>query len=401
MDYHPASGLMIVTFLRVRPGVPITLGAFCTTDYPTAGSSPKIWRFPNPFANELRSSDFEFITDKDGLKKLNPLLKPDEQWDDSVIFPDEVERIISVYQVTIDEKCNRVYFVDNGQVTYNLNTTYVMQKPALVVVELPTDGCSARNFPIIRRAEFPDGIAAKGSDGFSHIALDHQPGDSCDDLFLYIPNIFHKYLTVYDYKENEFWTIEHETFQPVIAESNFIFDETLAYDLALGPLSIALGHADENGEKTVYYASIASTGLYAVSTKVLRDKSKSNEIQHSEDFRIIGYRGCDHQILKTIIDDTHGVMFFSEVQSNQIRCWNMSKPLNSDNIGVVYESKDLKFGLQMFIDSLGYLWFHSTRLPLIYKTDLPLNLDEVNSRIFRVKVTDAIRGTICVNEQEV
>ncbi|XP_055680093.1 L-dopachrome tautomerase yellow-f2-like [Lutzomyia longipalpis] len=422
MGYHPASGLMIVAFLRRRPGVPTTLGAFCASEY-SHGSSPRIWRFPNYHVNEFRATDFEYFTDIYGRKQWNPLNKyaynqfnsafntgyNNYQWnlqpyrfkkDVSHIttgLPLEVQRIVAVYHITIDERCNRVFFVDNGQVTYNHNTTYIIQKPALVVVGLPTNGCHLRNFPTLRRVEIPDRITARGADGFMHVTLDYQPGDSCDDLFLYITNTFHNYLTVYDYKKNDFWSFEHETFNPIAAESHFVFDKSFTYQLNMGILSVALGYPDQYGDRVAYYTPVAGIAQYAVSTKVLKDKSKSDFYYTPSDFAIMGYRGCNHQSLKTVIDYTYGVMFYSETQSNQIRCWNISQPLNPDNIGVVYESEELTFGAQMFIDSLGFLWFHSTQIPVVYSSDVPLNLDQVNTKLFRVRVSDAIRGTVCAN----
>ncbi|XP_055680094.1 L-dopachrome tautomerase yellow-f2-like [Lutzomyia longipalpis] len=421
MGYHPASGLMIVTFLRTRPGVPITLGAFCANEY-SLQSSPKIWKFPNPYVNDLKAADFEYFTDIEGRTHTNPVSKnPYNQWENSfynrfqknqfypfgqfpfqrdvVGFGNErpvnIQRIVSVFHITVDERCNRVFFVDNGQLTYNRNETYAIQKPALVVVGLPANGCHIRNFPVLRRVEFPDHVIAKGSDGFVHITLDYQPGDSCDDLYLYIANIFYNYLTVYDYKQNDFWTFEHETFLPITAESFFVFDKIFNYQLNMGIASVALGYPDDNGDKTAFYNTVAGTGQYAVSTKVLRDKSKSDVYYNPNDFEIMGYRGCNRQIVKSVVDYTTGVMFYSELQSNQIRCWNISKPLNPDNIGVVYDSEDYKSGVQIFVDSLGYLWFHTTYVPFVYSSDTPLNLNEVTYKIYRVKVLDAIRGTIC------
>lgn len=61
MGYHPQSGLMIVAITRTRPGVPITMGAFCVKFY-SVGSSPKIWAFPDNEANLLKSSDYDSIT---------------------------------------------------------------------------------------------------------------------------------------------------------------------------------------------------------------------------------------------------------------------------------------------------------------------------------------------------
>ncbi|XP_055697717.1 L-dopachrome tautomerase yellow-f2-like, partial [Phlebotomus papatasi] len=318
--------------------------------------------------------------------------KPDNQLN--------IHRIISVFHITVDEKCNRLFFMDNGNLQYYRNTTYLIQNPALWVFELPLNGCVTRKFPVIRRVELPNKITAKGANGFMHVVLDYQSENTCDDLVLYITNAFYSYLTVYDYKKDQFWTFEHHTFQPVIAESHFIFRNTFDYDMPLGLFSLTLGYRDKYGDNIAYYTSVAGTAQYAVSTKLLKDRTKSPANFNPDDFRIMGYRGCNHEPLRSVIDYTYGVMFTSEVQSNEIRCWNINKPLNPDNIDVVYKSDKLFFGPQMFIDSRGYLWFESSHIPVLYFSDIPLDLNQVNGRLFRIKVSDAIRGTVCEDDDQ-
>ncbi|XP_059611727.1 L-dopachrome tautomerase yellow-f-like [Phlebotomus argentipes] len=353
--------------------------------------------------NALNESDFSMPVEKVEFRRLTPL-------DDDNLFADtktiekvpsgdqlpfkqrrsvvtiekssEEKRIISVFYFTVDEKCDRVYFMDNGNLQYYQNTTYSIQKPSLWVIGLPSDGCKTRNFPIIRRSELPERISAKGSNGFMVVTPDYQ-SDSCEDVFFYIANLYYNYLVVYDYKNDEFWSFEHESFHPIIAESNFVFKSALNYYAPLGMFNVALGYPDENGDRLAYYSPIASTAQFAVSTKILKDKSKSSANLTQDDFELIGYRGSGHQTVGTVIDYTHGVMFYAESQSYQIRCWNIKKRLNPDNI-----------------DSKGYLWFNMNHIPVIWSTDIPLNVQEVNSRFFRVKVSDAIRGTVCEDKDK-
>ncbi|XP_059611732.1 L-dopachrome tautomerase yellow-f2-like [Phlebotomus argentipes] len=417
--FHPASKLVVVTIGRLRPGVPTSLGAYCLNEF-NFGKSPRIWGFPNYEINELHDVDFLRGTEEErGRKVWNkpgdltrtekyyynnfhnkyPYLQQIPFYDKP--FPIKVgpfydlDRIISVFHVTVDEKCNRLFFIDNGQVQYNQSATYAIQKPALVVMELPANGCHSRVFPIVRRTELPDKIIEKGSYGFAHVVLDYQSESSCDDLFLYITNPLYNFLMVYDFKNNDFWTIDHQTFQPILTESSFVFDKTFEYQMPLGLYSVSLGFPNEAGDRTAYYTQKAGTAQYEVSTRVF--KEKSNPVTTVEDFAIMGYRECKHQSSKTVIDYTYGVMFYAEIQTNQVRCWNIKKPLNPDNIGVVFESENFVGGIQMFIDSQGYLWFHSSEVPVIFASELPLDLTKVNNRIFRIKVSDAILGTVCEN----
>ncbi|XP_055680104.1 L-dopachrome tautomerase yellow-f2-like [Lutzomyia longipalpis] len=410
MAYHPASGLMIVDIVRLRPGVPLTLGAFCTRDY-KKGSSPKIWGFPDYELNALEATDFanekinkrswdqggfnqsqDFRTHQNYVHKI-PIYGEPPNVAIEPLF--EIKRIIAVFHTTIDEKCNRVFFVDNGEFQYYQNTTYTVQKPSLWVLGIPEDACTSRNFSVIRRLEVSDRIAAKGS-GFTQIYLDYT-SDYCDDLFLYITNPFVGYLMVYDYRKSEFYYFDHETFLPILSESYLVFNEKFHFQMNLGIFAISLGYPDKYGQKIAYYTDIASTAQYEVSTAILRDRRKSPENYRKDDFRIMGYRGDHHQCFKTLIDYETGVMFYSEAQSNQIRCWNIKRPLNPDNIDVVFESEKFDFGLQMFLDSQGYLWFLYNVVPIIWASDKPLDLNQVNTRFFRMKASEVIRGTVCEN----
>ncbi|XP_059611733.1 L-dopachrome tautomerase yellow-f2-like [Phlebotomus argentipes] len=410
--YHPASGIFIVTIDRLRPGIPTSLGAFCVNDYNLTSNtnSPKFWGFPNYRINELQDYHFWSIKARHNenavLNKLQDFTPVEEynsksyidrnpQWHQTSFYKKQsFKKIISVFHLTIDDKCNRVFFMDNGQVQYYQNTTHIMQKPALWAITLPENGCETRSFPTDRHAELPDNVAAKGSNGFVHVFLDYQLGNSCDDLFVYTTNTFYNHLTVYDYSKHEFWTIHHQTFEPVVSESYFIFDKTFHYQMNMGLYSMSLGYPDKFGDRTAYYTLTAGTAQYEVSTKVFKDRNYSAN-QKPDDFRIMGYRGCNHQSFKTVIDYTHGVMFYSEIQTNQLRCWNIKKPLNPDNIGIVFESEYFDSGLQTFVDSKGHLWFYSSQMPILLTSDLPLDLNKVNNRIFRTKVSYAIRGTVC------
>ncbi|XP_055680085.1 L-dopachrome tautomerase yellow-f2-like [Lutzomyia longipalpis] len=421
IGYHPASGLMLVNIFRCRPGVPITVGAFCVKNY-KYGSSPKIWGFPNYELNTLQASDYaggneddlsqrEFYNKNYFKREGNYYAKGGHYYTDyyeyynfkpnylraslsSLSQPVGHKRIISALHTVIDEKCSRVFLLDNGVLQFYPNTTYNVQKPALVEISLPSDGCENKNFPITRRSEVPDRISSKGSNGFMYMTMDFQTEGSCDDLFLYITNPFNSYLVVYDYRKDKFWAFDHETFKPVISESHFVFDN-LHLDMPLGVMSMALGYPDEDGDRTAYYLPFASTAQYAVSTKILKNSKLSPNKFNQDSFKIMGYRGCGHEVDKMAIDYTYGVIFFVEIRSKEVRCWNINKPLNPDNIGVVYKSDKTFFYSQMFIDSRGYLWFHSSHVPIEFLTLQPLNLQEVNSRSFRVKVSDAIKGTVC------
>ncbi|GAB0088332.1 hypothetical protein DMENIID0001_027350 [Sergentomyia squamirostris] len=104
------------------------------------------------------------------------------------------------------------------------------------------------------------------------MTLDYR-SDNCNDFLAYIANFFGNYLTVYDYKKDDFWTIEGDpSFQPIIAESYLVYDNYLNYQLPAGLTDIVLGYPDKYGDRTAHYIAVASTAQYAVSTKFLKNQ---------------------------------------------------------------------------------------------------------------------------------
>ncbi|XP_055680108.1 L-dopachrome tautomerase yellow-f2-like [Lutzomyia longipalpis] len=404
IGYHVASGVMLVVIVRARPGVPVALGAFCAKEY-ESGSSPKIWGFPNYEVNTLPDKSFSAAPLEDDKK--GELLTFGEQglpyghnlpiyYEPSpAIGSQELDKLVTLYYVTIDDKCNRVFFVDIGVVNYYRNTTYYVQNPALVAIDLPTNGCDSRDFPTNRRAEFPPNIAARGNDGYGSVVLDYQASGECDDLFLYIPNAFYDFLLVYDYKNDKFWNVNHETFHPVLPESFFIFDKTFPFQAPFGIYPITLGQSDENGDRKFYYAPMASLNLFSVPTNILKDSTKSPDKYGEDDFKLVGQKESHHQSTSVVIDHNTGVMFFGGTESNQILCWNTKKPFKPENIEVIYESENLLVAYDVKIDAENNLWFISNHIPVIFFSDNALDLNEINTRVFRVKVADAIKGTVC------
>ncbi|GAB0094203.1 hypothetical protein DMENIID0001_094580 [Sergentomyia squamirostris] len=406
---------MIATVARLRPGVPSTLNAFCTTDYPK-GSSPRLQGFPNYQKNMLRASFYEGTLAS--FRKLNTTTSTqsafpwtsknysssyfnyyfDEREQHNYQLYSKVPKddftIISTYFSTIDDKCSRLFVVDNGVLHYSLITTYVVQDPAIIVFDLPSNACTNRNYPVLRRIVIPTHLY-KIAAGWVYITLDYQPKGSCDDLFLYIANLFDYSLIVYDYKRGEFSPIvfADPSMEPVIAESDYNFSPELSWKYFLGIVNVVLGRQDKDGYRNAYYGPGSSFAEYSVSTKILKNFKKP---YNPNDFHLLGYRGCNSQTYTQVIDRSLDVIYFTRINSYKgVSCWNMKEPINPDNIGVVFESEELHYISSMFLDQDGYLWFHTSHLPYMFLTVAPLNISDVNSKTFRVKSSEAIKGTIC------
>ncbi|GAB0094191.1 hypothetical protein DMENIID0001_094460 [Sergentomyia squamirostris] len=411
LSLHEPSGLMIITVGRIRVGVPTTLNAFCLSDY-EKGTSPRIWGFPDYNKNTLKPSYYG--GSEDGSRALNYKPMPMKyspgyfkyffggKDDDATRklhnkrkrpYSDEDFTIVAVYSPVIDSNCNRLYIVDLGTLQNTGVGTFRVQNPAIIVFDLPSDGCIRRQFPVLRRLEIPSHLW-KNPMGFIHLTIDQEPKGSCDDAFIYIPNIFDNTLVVCDYKKGKFWSFTDQSMLPVYAESHMLFKDYFHYSLPIGIMNIALGYPDKDGDRNAYYAPGASFGEYAVSTKVLKD-SKQSFKYIPEDYYMLGYRGCNTQSIFQLFDLSTGVIFFGEMQSHRVSCWNVKKPISADTVGVVFESEELHFVSDLTLDSDGNLWIMTDQLPITYFTDKPMDLSKITSQIFRVKTSEAVRGTVC------
>ncbi|XP_059612752.1 L-dopachrome tautomerase yellow-f-like [Phlebotomus argentipes] len=412
IEYHHYSKLMFGIVVRLRPGVPSTLNAFCTTDY-AKNSSPRYWGFPNYEVNQLKASYYGQTRDAGrqleqkhsnysagyfnyffGGSRHSLQYGTQKHYKKTYNSVDGFN-IVSSHHLIVDNRCNRLYALDSGTLHYSATEIYTVQLPAILVFDLPLNGCQTRNFPVIRRVEIP-GYLFNNPVGYNFLSLDQQPKGTCDDVYVYASNAFDNRVLVYDYKKNSFWNVEHTLMKPFIAESYMLFREDYNYQLPLGVVNIALGWPDKNGDRPAFFTPGSSQAQYVFSSKYLKNpKSFSYKHGFKDYITLLGYRGCGSQAYREVFDESTGVMFFAEMQSNKLTCWNTALPISPDTVGVVFESEALQFISGLLIDPTGYLWFHSSQVPIDYLTQIPLDITDVNSRTFRIKVPDAISGTVC------
>ncbi|GAB0094201.1 hypothetical protein DMENIID0001_094560 [Sergentomyia squamirostris] len=403
LSHYAPGKLSIVTIARVRVGIPSTLNAFCDDDY-EKGSSPRLFGFPNFQKNTLKpyfyNAGRNYGRSTGGRGRYSPgyykYFNSTSQFEGRkyhnskpYFSSDDDYTLVSVIVPSIHRECDRFYAVDTGVLEYGSSGSYKVQSPAIIIYQLSPNVCSTRQIPLINRMDIPNHVY-KNPAGFQRITVDPDPKGSCDDVYYYLPNIYDNRLVVCDYKRGEFWYLTDETMNPVYAESHMSYDG-FQYSFPAGISVVNVGSADKDGNANAYYAPIASYGLYATNTKLLKDNKRSYKVGWT-DFITLGYRGCDRQSLTQNLDGATGVMFIQQMQFKQVRCWNTKHPLNSDTIGVVYQADDLDFVADIALDADGYVWFLSGKFLKQYLTDVPLTHV---SKIYRAKVTDIIRGTVC------
>lgn len=100
------------------------------------------------------------------------------------------------------------------------------------------------------------------------------------------------------------------------------------------------------------------------------------------------------QATANYLDEKSGVIFMTQVNRNAIACWNPMKPLSADTLGLVaQDDKALIFPNDLTVDKEDQLWVLSDKMPVfIYKS---LDSNDINYRIFKTKISEAIKNTPC------
>ncbi|GAB0088325.1 hypothetical protein DMENIID0001_027280 [Sergentomyia squamirostris] len=384
IGYHAKSGTMVVTIPRRQPGIPATVSGFCAKDW-KSGTSPKLFPIPSDNLNALKDKYFSEAREMTSTESLSRKERS------TANIAENLKNIISVNSPIIDSKCNRLWFLDTGVIWYP-DQIIVVQRPSLWVVNLPEKPCSKDAFKVIKRIEFAEEEIGDLSN-LGDLALDFAKDGSCDDVHVYIPDSLGRQIVVHDYRGGKTWAFRgHFSFDPVIRESALIAGDH-QYVVEEGVSSLTLGWRDSSGYRAAYYIPLSGTGQYAVSTQVLKDETRAPGNFHPEDFKLIGYRGQQLQANRHVFDPKNGIIFYADAQEQNIRCWNVRRPMTPDHIGVTNFNATHVDGLDLSIDSRGYLWILANN-PLKFK-DSGIDAKAVNTRIFRMSISDAIEGTAC------
>lgn len=304
-------GRLFVTVPRRRNGIPSTLNFINITAEGTE-KSPKLRAYPSFEQNQFRDS-------ADGL--------------------------VSVYRTTVDAVCQRLWFVDTGMLelpskcqllkviiclviliaSFFADDKQQIKRPSIWIVDLNTDR-------LIHRFEVPENIVHTGR-GLASIAVD-VTSNQCGHAFAYIPDLVKSRMYVYSMAENSMWAFDHNYFHFDPLGGDFsVGGQTFRWDD--GIFSITLGPSLWDGSRVVYFNAMASNEQFAVSNKVLKNKGNAARSDHGSDFYHVGSRGPNKQSTIHQYDPDTGVLFFAEIQTNGIGCFNTNHPLSAAHLGIV------------------------------------------------------------------
>ncbi|EDW06433.1 protein yellow [Drosophila mojavensis] len=309
----------------------------------------------------------------------SPELIPYPDWRSNTAG-DCANSITTAYRIKVDE-CARLWVLDTGTVGIG-NTTTNPCPYAVNVFDLTTN-TRIRRYELRPEDTNPNTFIA-------NIAVD--VGKTCDDAMAYFSDELGYGLITYSWEQNKSWRFSaHSYFFPDplrgdynIAGLNFQWGEEGIFGMALSPIR-------SDGYRTLYFSPLASHRQFAVSTRILRDESRTEDSYH--DFIALDERGPNsHTTARVMSDD--GIELFNLIDQNAVGCWHSSMPYTPQFHGIVdRDDVGLVFPADVKIDENKNVWVLSDRMPVFLLSDLDYN--DVNFRIYTAPLGVLIENTVC------
>lgn len=350
--YHRAKhgSVVFITIPRIQNGIPVTLG-YVTNDVSSEG---------------------------------NPLIAPYPSWEWNRLG--HCDAMTSVFRVQVDS-CDRLWVIDTGK----LEDRQIC-RPQLLSFSLRTN-------KVLSQYKFPKD-QFKDDSLFVTIAVDiRNSGDRCHDTFVYIADVTGFGLLVYDHRNSRSWRITNNLFYPYPPHGTFhIKGDT--FDLMDGILGLALSPLKQDGDRILYFHSLASRVESWVPTSTIRNYSLFEEHSDSapRSFRPFAMERSSQSAAQAM--DENGVLFFGLLSDLALGCWNsITHPeYGGTNTEVVVVNPDtLQFpsGLKIITAKNGRqeVWILTSSFQKFMTGAMSSN--ETNFRIQAGYVDELIRGTKC------
>ncbi|XP_046980520.1 L-dopachrome tautomerase yellow-f2-like, partial [Schistocerca americana] len=370
-DYQPRNNLplglavwrdrLFLTVPRRKAGVPATLGYVDIDRKSTARRSPALRPYPNWETNRL------------GRGPTSRGSAP---------------RITSTYRVWVDP-CDRLWVVDTGLADPGNGTVVTITAPQILVFNLLNDRPIFNYY--LKEADY------RPNSFFAHIAVD-VTADRCAEAFAYLPDLGSYAMVVFDLARMSSFRVQHHFFffEPQHGDYRIA---GLDFQWTDGVFSAALSAPDpaDGGFRTLYFHALSATTEYAVSTRLLRNRTAAGTTPWFRSFRAVGSRGPSGQSTGSFLDEETGVLFQMEVNNHRVTCWNSRTglPMSPATIGVVApdDGRSFVYPSDIKVDARGDLWFVNNVLPVLLYGEV--DSKAYNYHVFTGRVSDVIRGTVC------
>ncbi|XP_020714005.1 protein yellow isoform X2 [Ceratitis capitata] len=324
-------------------------------------------------------------------KERSPALRPYPDWGShSNIQELDCSKLISVYRSSIDS-CGRLWVIDSGIVNATANLNQICQ-PKIVAFDLATDK------RVVSFTLPPDQV--KQDSLHSNILADVLT-DQCENAYVYVTDVWRFGMVVYSLAENRSWRVTNYNFIPNPIASDFnVYGLNFQWLDGVFGMSLSLDEEVKRptAERILYFHPMASFKEFSISTKLLQNESlwpaRAQEI--AKYFVEIGDRGNLGQSSSAGIA-RNGIMFYTQVHRDNVACWNTAKPYVRANLAMLLSRGQnlVQFPNDLKVDKERDqgLWVMSNKLP-IYLYGM-LDYSEVNFRIVRASVSDAIHNSVC------
>lgn len=313
----------------------------------------------------------------------SPLLTPYPSWEANFVPPqpqEQCDTLTTVYRIKADA-CDRLWVLDSGTVGIG-NTTKQICPYAIHVFDLKTDQ-RIRKYQLREEDILPGTFIA-------NIAVDI--GKTCDDAFLYASDELAYGLISYSWELNTSWRASHGFFFPDPLLGDFNIGGLNFHWFPEGIFGITLTPPQADGFKNLLFHPIASHSEFAVSTRILRNKTLAESSDSYQEYQKLGERGSNGHLTSHVMDDS-GILYFNLIDRNAVGCWNSQNPYGPEYIAHI-DQDDEALIFPSDVKVVGDdLWIISDRMPIHLESTLDFN--DVNFRIFTVPIRTAVGGSIC------
>lgn len=346
----PQSSKVFITIPRFQSGVPLTLG-YVTGRITSEG---------------------------------NPVIAPYPDWESNTLG--DCDHLTSVYRIMVDE-CDRLWVLDTGRLI-----SKQICPPQILVFNLNTNA-------LILRYKFPDDTWKEDSLPVTMAVDIRDSHASCRDTFVYIADVTGFQLIVYSLRLNRSWKISNKLFYPYPPRGTFDIDGEY-FDLMDGILGMTLGPMQQNGDRILYFHSLASDVESWVPTSVIRNPQTFEENPDATPRSFKSFEMTRPSQSAAEAMDRNGVLFFGLMSELAIGCWNSKRypafgGYNNEIIVVNRQTLQFASGMKVVTARNGKqeLWVLTSSFQK-YMTGT-LNPNETNFRIQAGYVDDLVRGTKC------
>lgn len=295
----------------------------------------------------------------------------------------DCSKLVSVYRIYVDE-CDRLWVLDAGVIDTLTNLQQVCP-PKLLAFNLRTD-------ELLFSYELPP-EQVKQDSLHTNVVVDIRDGQ-CEDAFAYVADVWRYGVTVFSLREFKSWRTTNYLYNPNPVASDYNYLD-LNFQWSDGVFGMSLSPVHRDGDRMLFYHPMSSFTEFQVPTSVLQNETIWQNFGLAKAFQPIGSRGKAGQSSTSGVS-RENVQFFTLVQQSGVGCWDLAKPYNRNNLGVV--EKDLEKitfpnDLKLDREPRQSVWVISNKLPVFLYSKL--DYTEINFRILTTEVQKAIQNTVC------